>query len=108
VLFEGVDLLSLGDSKLNKIRWNKISYIPRGSMNSLNPVLTIEEQATDALLEHSALTKKEAKHVIEEKLGVVGLPKEILRAYPHELSGGYEAEGYHSHSHRIEPDACHC
>ncbi|MCS7145975.1 MAG: ABC transporter ATP-binding protein [Nitrososphaerota archaeon] len=88
VLFEGVDLLSLDESGLNKIRWSKISYIPQGSMNSLNPVLTIEEQATDTLIEHSNLTKNDAKKAIEEKLRVVGLPREVLRSYPHELSGG--------------------
>lgn len=88
VFFEGIDLLELDEAKLNKIRWSKISYIPQGSMNSLNPVLRIEEQATDALVEHSNMTKKEAKKVIEEKLSVVGLPKEVLRSYPHELSGG--------------------
>lgn len=88
VFFEGINLLELDDSRLNKIRWSRISYIPQGSMNSLNPVLRIEEQATDALIEHSDLTKNEAKRVIEEKLGVVGLPREVLRSYPHELSGG--------------------
>jgi len=88
VWFEGQDLLTLDEKRLNKIRWNRISYIPQGSMNSLNPVLTIEEQATDALIEHSNISKNEAKAIIEEKLNVVGLPKEVLRTYPHELSGG--------------------
>ncbi len=88
VVFEGIDLLQLDEKKLNEIRWNKISYIPQGSMNSLNPVLTIEEQSTDVLVERGNLDKDQAKKLMEQKLSVVGLPREILRTYPHELSGG--------------------
>ncbi len=88
VVFEGIDLLKLEENKLSEIRWNKISYIPQGSMNSLNPVLTIEEQTTDVLVERGKLDKDRAKELIQQKLSVVGLPKEILKTYPHELSGG--------------------
>ncbi len=88
VVFEGIDLLKLEEHKLSEIRWNKISYIPQGSMNSLNPVLTIEEQTTDVLVERGKLDKDRAKELIQQKLSVVGLPKEILKTYPHELSGG--------------------
>jgi len=88
VIFEGTDLLKLEENKLSEIRWKKISYIPQGSMNSLNPVLTIEEQSTDVLIERGKLDKERARELMEQKLSVVGLPKEILRTYSHELSGG--------------------
>ena len=83
-----VDLLSLTEDRFRRIRWKNISYIPQGSMNSLNPVMKIEDQIMDAILTHEDMSKREAKTRIEELLNVVGLPTEVARVYPHELSGG--------------------
>ena len=88
VLFEGVELLSLPEEELRKIRWKKISYIPQGSMNSLNPVLKVKEQMLDAITAHSDLSKEEALNFASDMLKAVGLPEEVLEMYPHELSGG--------------------
>jgi ABC-type glutathione transport system ATPase component len=57
-------------------------------MNSLNPVMRIEAQMLDVILVHSDYTKAEARERAAEALALVGLPREVLRAYPHELSGG--------------------
>jgi len=88
VIFEGVELLSLPEEELRKIRWKKISYIPQGSMNSLNPVLKVKEQMLDAITAHSDLSKEEALNFASDMLKAVGLPEEVLEMYPHELSGG--------------------
>jgi peptide/nickel transport system ATP-binding protein len=88
VIFEGIDLLKLEEKELNKIRWSKIAYIPQGAMNSLNPVITIEEQMTDAIVEHGGMNKEEAKNLVTSLLRVVHLPEAIAKMYPHELSGG--------------------
>jgi len=85
---EGVDLVSLSEDKLREIRWKKLSYIPQGSMNSLNPVLKIEEQMIDVIRAHSELSKDEARKLSIEALDSVGLPSKVLGMYPHELSGG--------------------
>ena len=52
VVFKGVNLLKLREDEMMKLRWKELSYIPQGSMNSLNPVLRIEEQMIDAAIEH--------------------------------------------------------
>ena len=53
------DLLELPDNELRQLRWRHLSYIPQGSMNSLNPVLRVQRQMTDTLLQHG-LSEKEA------------------------------------------------
>lgn len=88
VLFKGIDLLKLGDDELRKLRWKELSYIPQGSMNSLNPVLRVEEQVIDAIVEHGEYDEEEARALAREYLKRVGLPADVLRMFPHELSGG--------------------
>lgn len=87
-IFEGIDLLKLPEKELNKIRWTKIAYIPQGAMNSLNPVIRVERQMIDAILDHIDIEEEEAKKMIKPLLNEVGLPAEVARMYPHELSGG--------------------
>ena len=88
VLFKGIDLLKLRDDELRKLRWKELSYIPQGSMNSLNPVLRVEEQMIDAIVEHGEYDEEEARALAREYLKRVGLPADVLRMFPHELSGG--------------------
>ncbi len=87
-LARGIDLLTLTEPELRELRWKYISYIPQASMNSLNPVLRIEDQVVDAIVNHSVMTPAQARARAAEVLEVVGLPSRVLRAYPHELSGG--------------------
>jgi peptide/nickel transport system ATP-binding protein len=88
VMFKGVDLLKLSQEEMRGLRWEEISYIPQGSMNSLNPVLRIEEQMRDAVLAHVKVPKQEAREMAVSALMKVGLPADVLRMYAHELSGG--------------------
>lgn len=88
VLFEGNNLLKLPENELRKIRGAELAYVPQGAMNSLNPVLRIEEQMIDAILDHHDMNKKEAKKLVTSALENVGLPVYVSRMYPHELSGG--------------------
>lgn len=81
------DLAQLPDGELRQLRWRHLSYIPQGSMNSLNPVLRVERQMTDTLLQHG-LTKAEAHKRSIAALDLVNLEPKILDSYPHELSGG--------------------
>jgi len=82
------DLLSLTDEEFRQIRWKNISYIPQGSMNSLNPVMKVEDQIMDAILTHSDMSRQEAKERVAELLNAVGLPAGVAGLYPHEMSGG--------------------
>jgi peptide/nickel transport system ATP-binding protein len=82
------DLLSLTEEEFRQIRWKNISYIPQGSMNSLNPVMKVEDQIMDAILTHEEMPRQKARARIAELLNAVGLPLEVTGLYPHELSGG--------------------
>jgi peptide/nickel transport system ATP-binding protein len=89
VLLDGVDLLALPQRDLTRRRFAEISLIPQGAMNSLNPVLRIREQLFDVIQEHE---KNIPQAALEERvrtlLETVGLRKDVLGRYPHELSGG--------------------
>jgi len=88
ILYKNTELLSLDNEALRRLRWRELSYIPQGSMNSLNPVLRVEDQMVDAIIAHTDLSRDEAKEMAVTRLEEVGLPVEVARMYPHELSGG--------------------
>ena len=75
-------------AQLRKLRWREISIVFQSAMNALNPVLRIRDQLGDVLDAHLDLGR-EAKHErLDTLLDLVGIPRERLRSYPHELSGG--------------------
>ena len=90
VIFEGKNLLTLGDSEMRKIRGKDMSMIFQEPMTSLNPVLTIGRQLTEALQLHLGLGRKGASERAGELLNMVGIPEghTRLRDYPHQFSGG--------------------
>ncbi|MCK5305588.1 MAG: ABC transporter ATP-binding protein [Candidatus Omnitrophica bacterium] len=90
VLYKGRDILSMDNKELRKIRGNKISMIFQEPMTSLNPVLSIGEQMTEAVLAHKDINYKEAKALSIELLSKVKIdrPKSRFSEYPHNLSGG--------------------
>ncbi|NAZ25165.1 MAG: ATP-binding cassette domain-containing protein [Thermofilum sp.] len=89
VVFDGVDLLSLDEEEFRKIRWEKIAYIPQASMNALNPVMRIYDQILDVVKAHRKdFSEDEIRKRAEEIFASVGLAPDVLKMYPHELSGG--------------------
>ena len=90
VLFEGRDLLTASDDEIRSIRGNKISMIFQDPMTSLNPVLTIGRQISEALELHLGMDKNQAKERTVELLRLVGIPYAEQRVdnYPHQFSGG--------------------
>ena len=92
VLFHGdgeqpVDLMTLGEKRMRQFRGSQIAYVPQGSMNSLNPVLRVEDQIVDGMVAHGR-RERAARASVPELLGSVGLEPKVARLYPHELSGG--------------------
>jgi len=84
-----LNIFTLSDSEIKKIRWEFISYIPQGSMSVLNPVTKIIDTFYDFVSAHKKdVSKKEIEELTKEYLNALGLPSKILRAYPHQLSGG--------------------
>ncbi|RCW48774.1 MULTISPECIES: ABC transporter ATP-binding protein [unclassified Halanaerobium] len=90
ILFEGIDLTKLSQAEMRKIRGNEISMIFQEPMTSLNPVYTIGDQISEAIIIHKGLSKKEAMKESVEMLKKVGipLPEQRINEYPHQLSGG--------------------
>ena len=89
VLYEGRDLMALSDEEFRKeVRWRTIAMVFQGAMSSLNPVLDVGRQVTERVLVERGASKREAYGRAAELLELVGLPRETLRRYPHELSGG--------------------
>jgi peptide/nickel transport system ATP-binding protein len=89
VLLDNQDLLKFSPEKMRKVRFDKISLIPQGAMNSLNPVLKIKSQIEDIAQDHggrSAQNKLSSR--IPELLDQVGLKADVANMFPHELSGG--------------------
>src|SRR5262245_5506917 len=90
VLFEGRDLLKISDDEMRSIRGNKIAMIFQDPMTSLNPVLTVGRQISEALELHLGMDKKQARERTIELLQMVGIPSAADRIgnYPHQFSGG--------------------
>ncbi|HAS6241090.1 ABC transporter ATP-binding protein [Vibrio vulnificus] len=88
ILFEGRNLLALSDQALSVLRWSEIAMVFQSAMNSLNPVLTIEEQFADVLRHHSGFSDAQAKDRAEKLLDLVNIPRHRLSEYPHQFSGG--------------------
>ncbi len=89
ITIDGIDILSLSDSDVRKqVRWEKISMVFQGAMNSLTPVYTVGRQMMETLQRHRTIPRPEARRIIERSLGMVGLAPDVINRYPHELSGG--------------------
>jgi len=90
VLFECVDLLQLPESKMKKIRGNRISMIFQEPMTSLNPVFTVGDQVAEVFRLHQGLSRRETRNKVIEMFHLVGIPAAELRItdYPHQMSGG--------------------
>ena len=90
ILFGGTNLLHVSPDEIRRIRGNAISMIFQEPMTSLNPVLTIGEQISEAIRLHQGVTRQEALKRAVEMLEMVQIPAPDVRAqeYPHKLSGG--------------------
>ena len=90
VLFEGRNLLEMSPDEVRHIRGNKIAMIFQDPMTSLNPVLTIGRQVSEALELHLGMDRKQARQRTVELLETVGIPEAVDRVddYPHQFSGG--------------------
>jgi oligopeptide transport system ATP-binding protein len=90
IVFDGQDLLKLKDEQMRRVRGRRIAMIFQDPMTSLNPVLTISRQLTEALELHLKMSRRAAKDRAVELLDMVGIPAARARIddYPHQFSGG--------------------
>jgi len=89
-IFESEDLLKMGMKELRQVRGGRIGFVFQDPMTSLNPVLKVGYQITEALTLHRGIDKAAAKDRALELLEMVEIPdaRARMESYPHELSGG--------------------
>lgn len=90
VKLDGENLLDLNDEQMRRRRWNDLSMVFQGAMNSWNPVYTVGEQIRETMDIHwdPKPTSAEARAKIEELFELVGINPDMIDRYPHEFSGG--------------------
>lgn len=84
-----LELLALSEEELRDVRFSRISLIPQGVMNSLNPVMRVGAQIADTIAAHEERPDRAAlQERVKSLLALVELDPATARMYPHELSGG--------------------
>ncbi len=84
-----VDLNALSDEEMRAFRWDKASMVFQGAMNALNPVVAVGRQLDDVFRTHRPrMSRAERLAECGHLLDMVGVGRDRLRSFPHELSGG--------------------
>lgn len=85
-----IDILALDSKEINQFRWEKISMVFQASQSTLNPLMTIYDQFYETAYYHKAIKSKEDfENRVDELIDIVKLDnRRVLKAYPHQLSGG--------------------
>jgi oligopeptide/dipeptide ABC transporter ATP-binding protein len=88
--FRGIDIASLSEEEMRKVRGDKITMVFQEPMTSLNPVYTIGDQVAEIIRVHRKVSRREALNRAVELLKMVGLPnaERRIKEYPHNFSGG--------------------
>ena len=90
VFFDGIDILSTDRETLRRIRGKDIAMIPQEPRAALNPVFTIGSQMREQILAHTDMSPQEAHQLAVGMLEEMGIPdpREVLKRFPFQLSGG--------------------
>ena len=101
-----VDLVSLPEPRLRKVRGGRIGMIFQEPMTSLNPVFPVGDQVAEAVLLHKGCSREAARARALEMLSLVRLadPERRLDEYPHQLSGGMRQRVMIAMALACEPD----
>lgn len=84
-----VDVLALGDEELRRFRWSDAAVVYQGAQNALNPLMRIGTQFVETVHAHRRMSSRATLERAALLLEMVQVePERVLRAYPHELSGG--------------------
>ncbi len=106
VLFDGIDLLTIPDRQLRKLRGARIGMVFQDPMTSLHPMHRVGDQIAETVRAHRDVSKHEAEAMAVEALRKVGIPSPERRArqYPHEFSGGMRQRAMIAMGMVLEPD----
>ncbi len=84
-----MDVSTLTQEEIRRLRLEYIAYVPQGSMSVLNPVARVKDTYRDFIESHISTQQRDEAFVLaKEHIVELGLPPKILDAYPHQLSGG--------------------
>ncbi|HSB10813.1 MAG TPA: ABC transporter ATP-binding protein [Blastocatellia bacterium] len=90
IMFRGENLLLLDERRMRGVRGNLISMVFQEPMSSLNPIMSVGAQITEAIREHRPANRRQAREIAIDMLRRVGIPspKSRFHEFPHQLSGG--------------------
>jgi len=105
ISLDGREISSLSESTMRReIRWKKVSMVFQGAMNCLTPTYTIGKQMVETIVYHTGMDEKEAVEIAKKYLAHVGLKEDVIKRYPHELSGGMKQRAGLARALAAEPD----
>ncbi|MEF3280776.1 MAG: ABC transporter ATP-binding protein [Elusimicrobiota bacterium] len=88
IIFKGKNIAQLGENEIRKLRGKEISFVFQEPLTALNPVVNIQTQMIEVLIQHKLADKKNAINKARELLKTVGIPPDKIKMYPHNFSGG--------------------
>lgn len=84
----GRDIMNFNKKELREFRGKEVAMIFQDPMTSLNPVMTVGKQITEAIVLHEDVSYNKAENLAKEMLKMVGIPEDRFDDYPHQFSGG--------------------
>jgi peptide/nickel transport system ATP-binding protein len=105
IRFEGIDLASLRENELRRLRGARIAMVYQDPLSSLNPVMTIGRQLMEVPLLHRTRKPEQARELALQALAEVELaePEAVMARYPHQLSGGQQQRALIAMALIVEP-----
>jgi len=104
IRFDGTEIQSFDEGQFNEhVRWDEVSLIPQASMDSLDPVMRISEQAVELARRHTDWSEETTVDRFTDLFDVVGLPEARIHDYPHQFSGGMEQRALIALALLLEP-----